>query len=75
MQTLILGKRKSYQSGFTLKVRNRGEEDGNPSAERQFRISEKFVRGRRKQKYHLKETLKSKGASKCSVSPYRNMQK
>ena len=68
------GKRKSYEVGFKLKVVNYAEH-GNRSAEREFGVSEKVVRGWRKQKDHLKEMPKSKTAARFSVSPYQSLEK
>ena len=48
------GKRKSYEAGFKLKVVDYAEEHGNRGAEREFGVSEKMVRGWRKQKDQLK---------------------
>ena len=40
-----MGKRKSYEASFKLKVVNYAEEFGNRSAEREYGVSEKVVRG------------------------------
>ena len=47
-------KRKSYEAGFKLKVVKYAEEHGNRKAGREFGVSEKVVRGWRKQKDQLK---------------------
>ena len=66
-------KRKSYEAGFKLKVVVYAEEHGNRKAEREFGVSEKVVRGWRKQKDQLKMMPKSKRAGRYGVTPYKDM--
>lgn len=68
-------KRKSYEAGFKLKVVDYAEEYGNRSAERHFGVSEKVVRGWRKQRNQLEKMPKSKRAARYSSSPYQELEK
>ena len=68
------GKRKSYEAGFKLKVVDYAEEHRNKGAEREFGVSEKMVRGWRKQKDQLKTMPKSKKARRYGVTPYTGME-
>lgn len=70
-----MSKRKSYEVGFKLKVVDYAEEYGNRSAEREYGVSEKVVRGWRKQKDQLNQLPKSKRAARFSVSPYLSLEK
>ena len=68
------GKSKSYEAGFKLKVVDYAEEHGNRGAEREFGVSEKVVRGWRKQKDQLKTMPKSKRAGRYGVTPYKDIE-
>ena len=68
------GKRKSYEAGFKLKVVDYAEEHGNRGTEREFGVSDKVVRGWRKQKGQLKTMPKSKRAGRYGVTPHKDME-
>ena len=50
------------------------EEHGNRGTEREFGVSDKVVRGWRKQKDQLKTMPKSKRAGRYGVTPYKDME-
>ena len=68
------GKRKSYEARFKLKVVDCAEEHGNREGERELVVSEKVVRGWRKQKDQLKTIPKNKRAGSYGVTPYKDME-
>ena len=55
-----MGKRKSFESGFKLKVMSYAEKFGNRAVERKFQLSEKVTRRWKKQKDISQDTKYSR---------------